>query len=618
MAPLNFLAKSIWRDFLAKSGLGLLAVGISLALLAPGNAADNFFGNKNPPGAHASEEADVIPGEAIDARLSEEDLLKLFGPLARDVVAVFSMDNPENGSVLFSRYPFKAKFSENVTFGLAGGRQCANFTVDRAALKLEPPLRMGPAYTFATWILLPAQGQSNAIWKADDGCLLYLENGNFNCGKKDESRIFSAYDKTLAGWHHLAVTCDGRRMLFYLDGERRGNQPWVMDSAIKSIGNNVKPEHQTSPGGVLDDMMVFGRDLTKEEITGLMRVRLPAVQTPPVTPVPVVTANTPAPAPSATPIKVGDLATAYRDSLVQMSGAKTSGVGFIARAGAGNCLVTNAHVATGVRAVGLKTLGGIAVNAGEPSIAVGHDIFRVELAPGGRPFEILPAVETNTAIGDDIAVLGTAEGGGRVAAIPGKLVGIGPDLVEVDAPFTVSNSGSPIVHLKTGRVIGVATYLTVKKYDDVTNQALKAPVIRRFGYRLDSVATWQPVNWTFFFMQATEMQNIESLTDGLSALLADLAKNHSVTPGLHTHPVIKTRIDAWMAKRNQRLSPQDATANDQDFISFLKVTSQADVTSEKRRVTYDYFQRALAEQQQARDEIAAVFDKIIKGMQKGS
>ena len=172
--------------------------------------------------------------------------------------------------------------------------------------------------------------------------------------------------------------------------------------------------------------------------------------------------------------------------------------------------------------------------------------------------------------------------------------------------------------MKTGRVIGVATYLTVKKYDDVTNQALKAPVIRRFGYRLDSVATWQPVNWTFFFMQATEIQNIESLTDGLSALLADLAKNHSVTPGLHTHPVIKNRIDAWMAKRNQRLSPQDATANDQDFISFLKVISQADVTSEKRRVTYDYFQRALAEQQQARDEIAAVFDKIIKGMQKGS
>ena len=444
MAPQNFLAKSIGRAFLAKSGLGLLALGISLALLAPGNAADNFFGNKNPPGSHPSEEPDVIAGEAIDARLSEGDLLKLFGTLARDVIAVFSMDNPENGSVLFSRFPFKAKFSENVTFGLAGGRQCANFTVDRAALKLEPPLRMGPAYTFATWILLPAQGQSNAIWKAEDGCLLYLENGNFNCGKKDESRIFSAYDKTLAGWHHLAVTCDGRRMLFYLDGERRGNQPWVMDSAIKSIGNNVKPEHQTSPGGVLDDMMVFGRDLTKEEITGLMRVRLPAVQTlssqhqcrwsrrtrrrlrhPP------------------RPIKVGDLATAYRDSLVQMSGAKTSGVGFIARAGAGNCLVTNAHVATGVRAVGLKTLGGIAVNAGEPSIAVGHDIFRVELAPGGRPFEVLPAVETNTAIGDDIAVLGTAEGGGRVAAIPGKLVGIGPDLVEVDAPFTVEQFRQP-------------------------------------------------------------------------------------------------------------------------------------------------------------------------------
>lgn len=53
----------------------------------------------------------------------------------------------------------------------------------------------------------------------------------------------------------------------------------------------------------------------------------------------------------------------------------------------------------------------------------------------------------------------------------------------------------------------------------------------------------------------------------------------------------------------------------QNFIAFLKVACQADVTAEKPRLSYDYFQRGLAEQQQWRNQIAEVFDKIIKDIQ---
>ena len=312
-----------------------------------------------------------------------------------------------------------------------------------------------------------------------------------------------------------------------------------------------------------------------------------------------------------------DLVKTYRNSLVFVTGADGAGSGFIARMNEANFLFTNDHVAAGIKGAGFKTLDGTKVTGGAAASAVGHDIFRMQLGPGGTPFEVMLKVDENAAIDDEVVVLGNAEGGGVINTIKGKIVGLGPQLVEVDAPFQPGNSGSPIVHLKTGKVIGVATYLTIKKYDAATKEVLKAPVIRRFGYRLDSVKTWQPVNWPAFYAQAAEIQAIETLTGDLDGFLTDLSKNKGrVTAGAHTNPAIKTRIDQWLAEKKKRLNPKDAATVDQNFLSFLKVACRSDTMAAQPRLTYDYFQRQLGVQQQQRGEIADIFDKIIKELQK--
>jgi hypothetical protein len=307
----------------------------------------------------------------------------------------------------------------------------------------------------------------------------------------------------------------------------------------------------------------------------------------------------------------------YRNSLVLITGATGAGSGFVANLGGTNYLVTNAHVAAEARGASLKSLDGTGLQAGPASVAVGHDIFRIQLAPGGKPFEVLPQADENASIGDEVVVLGNAEGAGVVNTIRGKIVGLGPNLVEVDAPFVPGNSGSPIIHLKTGKVVGVATYLMIKKYDAATKQAFREPVVRRFGYRLDSVKVWQPVDWREFFAEATEMEKIDHLTEDLGKFLFDLGKNHRVTPGMHNNPIIKNRIDAWMAQKTRRLSATDSIANDQNFVSFLKSACQSDVGVARTRLTYDYFQRGLVQQQQARNEISGIFGEIIKGMHEG-
>ena len=304
-------------------------------------------------------------------------------------------------------------------------------------------------------------------------------------------------------------------------------------------------------------------------------------------------------------------------SLVFVSGTSGAGSGFIGRLRGTTFLFTNAHVAAGVKGAGFKTLEGTQVQLGTPAIAAGHDIFLSTLAPGKPAIEIMAGVDQNAAIGDGVVVLGNAEGGGVINTIVGKIVGIGPDRVEVDAPFQPGNSGSPIIHLKSGKVIGVATYLTIKKYDAATKEVLAKPVVRRFGYRLDSVKKWEPVNWPAFYAQAGEMEKIEQLTADLEKFLIDIAKDSRVSLGAHNNPAIKPRIDQWQAsKKGRGMSAKDLAQINLNFIAFIKNACRSDTTPAQARMTYDYFQRQLAGEQQVRGEMAEVFDKIIKDIEK--
>jgi hypothetical protein len=331
------------------------------------------------------------------------------------------------------------------------------------------------------------------------------------------------------------------------------------------------------------------------------------------------TTEAPAPTPAGTPIPADVQAQAsaiiqlHHDSLVFVTGTAGEGSGFIATINGSNFLVTNVHVTAEIRDAAFKTLEGVPVQGGLASMAVGEDIFCMEMPPGGHPFEIMQSVDQNAAIGDDVVILGNAEGEGVVNTIIGKIVGIGPNLVEVDAPFVPGNSGSPIIHLKTGKVIGVATYLLTTNYDLATNQKLQKPVVRRFGYRLDSVKGWQAVNWRAFYAQAELMEQTETLTDDLGDFLQDLADNNGmVTLGRHNNPVIKDRIDDWIAEKKADLSDGDAANANANFLSFLKTACQADVTAARYKISYDYFARELSDQKLARDEMSKDFDQLIQ------
>jgi hypothetical protein len=65
-----------------------------------------------------------------------------------------------------------------------------------------------------------------------------------------------------------------------------------------------------------------------------------------------------------------------------------------------------------------------------------------------------------------------------------------------------------------------------------------------------------------------------------------------------------------------KMSEKDRAAAGANFIAFLKTACRADVTAAQPRLTYDYFQRRLADEQRDRAALTEIFENAIKELQK--
>ncbi len=304
----------------------------------------------------------------------------------------------------------------------------------------------------------------------------------------------------------------------------------------------------------------------------------------------------------------GDFVQKHRNSLVVVKDRGKSGSGFIAKSGAQTWLFTNIHVAAGTVQPQFTRIDGTQIKPGAGEAAVGHDALRLLLAQAPpEALEIMTGLEATAKIDDLVVVLGNSGGGGVITSLAGKIIGIGPDRIEVSAEFIPGNSGSPIIHVPSGKVIGIATYLT-RRYEAFGSGDAKdgAVVVRRFGYRLDSVKQWQALNWNVFQNEARAIGQISELTGDVFDFLDALRKNEA--PRIAT-ATLRRPAETWLAAiARNRISEADREQATRSFLGSLRSLVRSDVAAAEGKFRYAYFQETLRQEREVRDRLYKAFD----------
>jgi hypothetical protein len=297
------------------------------------------------------------------------------------------------------------------------------------------------------------------------------------------------------------------------------------------------------------------------------------------------------------------------DSLVLIKGSNGSGSGFVCKYRGQTCMITNVHVMAGVKMPAFTRLKGASIKISPSAAAVDHDIFCMEVPSDSNSLEALDVLENKVSVGDEIVVLGNTWGDGVVLPLYGKVAAIGPNLVEVTAEFQPGNSGSPIIHRKTGKVIGVVSYLVHRELSLPNAKQMNDPV-RRFGYRLDTVRQWQQIQWAQFEKEAGLSKRAEEMTHDL-ADLARMMGSSSNIPAQHKNPAIASalqRLNQMMYNRSLPVNERLRAAS--LFFEDMKSTCRSDLLSAKSTLQFDFFRKAAEKELQKREAIAEFFTQI--------
>ena len=192
------------------------------------------------------------------------------------------------------------------------------------------------------------------------------------------------------------------------------------------------------------------------------------------------------------------------------------GTGFLFEDKGETYLLTNEHITRSGFPLTAQLLNGAKLTLQALEIADNLDLARFKI--GNTNLPALKAARPGYSIDDEVRVFGNSGGQGVATLLRGKILGIGPDRVEVSAEFIQGNSGSPIV-LRDGRVLAVATYV-IRTDDprDWVGRGTRFNQARRFGLRPDA-AKWVLLKESDYTAQTEALEDLRTFSEDLHVLV---------------------------------------------------------------------------------------------------
>ena len=254
----------------------------------------------------------------------------------------------------------------------------------------------------------------------------------------------------------------------------------------------------------------------------------------PSSPVPGAAAASPSAAP-ATSAPIVKLTDDQARAVVLIKGDNAEGTGFMIKTPDGPAVITNIHVIANNPNFKITTNTGALVNVLSEKGASDRDLAMLMIKDAGYNYlDFSTDISQSVQPGDEVITPGNSQGGEVMLNTGGKVLGIGPVRIEIDNPIYHGNSGGPVFHPKSGKVLGVVTEGMKNEMTDDLDKASFASrnsaisgAMRYFGLRLDTVATWIPIDSRRFAVETTFLDQFHEQSRRLDAYLNRADKNQS-------------------------------------------------------------------------------------------
>ena len=182
-------------------------------------------------------------------------------------------------------------------------------------------------------------------------------------------------------------------------------------------------------------------------------------------------------------------------NLLFVNGDNGSGTAFKMQFGQLPVIITNAHVFLGLQNPVIRDINGrrykilSVFGARERDLVILTYRRKKQEGPLLRPVKDLSTIQIKT----QVTAYGNSQGSQTHSVLAGTLLGLGYDRMEISCGIVGGNSGGPVL-LKSGSVIGVSTFLTIREVEPQTqgtryggSRKGQRYNIRRFATRIDNL-----------------------------------------------------------------------------------------------------------------------------------
>lgn len=271
-------------------------------------------------------------------------------------------------------------------------------------------------------------------------------------------------------------------------------------------------------------------------------------------------------------------------SIAVIEGDHSNGTGFFCRAEGRTYLYTAAHVLSGNARLQVKLRNGTVVRKfGMLEAAEGADLVRLPVEEEiSEALDIAP--ETGLAkVGEEVLASGNAAGTGTVGFEKGKVLGVGPTSIEIDAEVIQGNSGGPILDGRSGRALGVVTHLTAAREDRWAKDT-RFSEVRRFGCRLDREWEWKKIPIEAFLKEGRAVLAIQDQSELMMAALQPSQWKSEVFRRLSSNPLSRdiTALDTWIEEQRsggQKFSETDRKKRFRGVLESARHRSRSQMTA---------------------------------------